>query len=100
MVLVCACAITLHNDYFKDDIGNHGRLKFYCIISMAIITFHLCIAGIRFRKYFDQGDRLAIITLINFVVAQLFLVYSLICSIATLKKTKQRRPLRNQPTTV
>lgn len=97
VVLLCACAITLHSDYSKDDIGTLGRLKIYCMITMAIICFHLSMAGLRISKYFEDGDRFAVISLINFIVAELFLTYSLICTIIILKKTKDRTPLRNEP---
>lgn len=98
VVLLCACAIALHADYSRDDVGKLGRLKFYCMTTMAIICFHLGIAGYRVEKYYEQDDRFAIISLVNFAVAELFLIYSLICTLATLKKTKDRTPLRNQLT--
>lgn len=96
VILICACAITLHGDYYKDDVKKLGGLKFYCILSMALICFHLGIAGFRLGKYYDDGDRFAIITLINFVAAQSFLIYSIVCTMTTLKKTKERTPLTNQ----
>lgn len=98
MVLLCACAITLHSDYSKDDVGNLRRLSIYCLITMAIICFHLSIAGLRVTTYFEQGDRFAVITLVNFIVAELFLIYCLITTVIVLKKTKGRTPLRNQLT--
>lgn len=98
VILICACAITLHSDYMKDDQKKLGRLKYYCIISMVLICFHLGIAGFRLEKYYDAGERFAVITLVNFVAAEFFLTYSIIRTMTTLKKTKERTPLTNQPT--
>lgn len=97
MILICACAITLHSDYKKDDVDKLGLLKYYCIISMLLICFHLGIAGHRLGKYYEDGDRFAIITLVNFIAAELFLTYSIVRTVTTIKKTKERTPLKNQP---
>lgn len=98
VVLICACAITIHSDYYKDNVGILRRLQILCVISMALISFQLCVAGYRFQTYFDEGHRFAIITCINFIVALVTLIYSLICSSVILCKTNERTPLRNQST--
>lgn len=96
VILICACGITLHSDYLKDDFDKLGQLKCYCITCIAMICFHLGIAGWRLGKYYEEGDRFAIITLINFVASQLFLTYSIVCTMTILKKTKERTSLTNQ----
>ncbi|KAG4077297.1 hypothetical protein HA402_009926 [Bradysia odoriphaga] len=90
VILICACGITLHSDYSKDDAKKLGRLKFYCIASMVMICFHLGLAGFRLDKYYDNGDRFAVITLVNFVASELFLTYSIIRTMVTLKTTKDK----------
>lgn len=99
VILICACGITLHSDYSKDDAKKLGRLKFYCIASMVMIGIHLGIAGSRIERYYDNGDRFAVISLVNFLAAELFLTYSIICTMITLKRTKDKLTLTqtNQP---
>lgn len=55
-----------------------------------MIGFHLGIAAFRVERYYDNGDRFAVITLVNFVASELFLTYSIICTLLTLKRTKDK----------
>ncbi|KAJ6633752.1 hypothetical protein Bhyg_16903 [Pseudolycoriella hygida] len=96
--LICSCAITLHSDYWKDDADKLGRLKFYCIASILFICFHLGMASSRLAKYCEDGYRFAIITTVNCVISLLFLIYSIICTMTTLKKAKEQTiSINNQP---